>query len=811
MEAVTPGLHLLCDCTQTKGTRQVAVLAPATYDELSRKWQRDDTLSHQLPQKLEFRLVTRARVALVSAQQRVRLRCVHEAGYEELRRWAAARLNRDNSVSLATWPGGCLIASLLEPDGTLVCEYALQPSAKQRVSQAIRPVIHLQREATHAGMPGSALSSPDMLSMTMSPQRPPQPPQPPQRPQQSSPPSRINRWELACDSALEQGKERREARAVQWEETTQLLRLQHKVKGLQADVDLLSECNLKRSHPEGEAAMNLLVHRLLDAQPRVITLLTGGMVADVQLHQSVAKLHDDLQRALRRYASLVHAGELKPLAEYPPPPLQPPAPLSGAARQSAHGASPWQQVSTGASTGAGDAKAVGDPKAAHKAKGRPPPPPVEELIFKQHKPYFVWFACAGCTLIMIVEIGINGGFQPFVCARTDAAGISTNEDGSDCEGNLMLGPRIAVLDAMGAKNDVAIFERGEWWRVLACGWLHSGLVHLALNVASLLALGVPLERVFGFWRTSVLYVLSGVFGTILSTIFLPGVVSVGASASVFGIVGAYWADLILNYVAKCDLKDTGWQGLLCGTVPNLLIGLTPWIDNWMHLGGLVVGAAVTALMLPELRASATVVDPFGEGVAPSKVKVTPLGRKRQSQVRKWQALSDKVVGHGAGFTRAVRNARELAAVRIQARVRGNLVRKKRPWWQRLYSRLFGKLNRPQKAIVFGAAIFLLIYVGGTLSAVSGGSSLATLRSCKACKSFNCVEMFNWWSCCLTSLPAGRCSLHVWGGNVSLVAQCHVSGVRSYNASCDLASPTCRWEPDEPASTAIMCKRLCSGC
>jgi membrane associated rhomboid family serine protease len=37
-------------------------------------------------------------------------------------------------------------------------------------------------------------------------------------------------------------------------------------------------------------------------------------------------------------------------------------------------------------------------------------------------------------------------------------------------------------------------------------------------------------------------------------------------------------------------------------VPNLLIGLTPWIDNWMHLGGLVVGAAVTALMLPELRA-----------------------------------------------------------------------------------------------------------------------------------------------------------------------------------------------------------------
>ena len=52
----------------------------------------------------------------------------------------------------------------------------------------------------------------------------------------------------------------------------------------------------------------------------------------------------------------------------------------------------------------------------------------------------------------------------------------------------------------------------EWWRIFTCGWLHSGLIHLALNLGGLLALGVPLERVFGFWRTSLLYVVSGVFG-----------------------------------------------------------------------------------------------------------------------------------------------------------------------------------------------------------------------------------------------------------------------------------------------------------
>jgi len=352
------------------------------------------------------------------------------------------------------------------------------------------------------------------------------------------------------------------------------------------------------------------------------------------------------------------------------------------------------------------------------------------------------------------------------------------------------------------------------WRIFTCGWLHSGLIHLALNLGGLLALGVPLERVFGFWRTSLLYVVSGVFGTITSTIYLPGVVSVGASASVFGIVGAYWADLGLNYCAKCDLKDTGASGLLWGTVPNVLIGLTPWVDNFMHLGGFITGAAVTVLLLPELRVSATVVNPYDpSGAVPKKVKSTPLGRKRESQVRHWQSLGDRVIGHGAGLSRAVREARELAATRIQAIVRGNLVRKKRTPLERAYARLCGKLNDPQKAIVIGAVIVLSVYVIGTLSAVSGGSTLESLRSCEACRSLNCVEpdWFTgkpWWSCCLASLP-GRCSLEL--GNATLSAVCSISSIASFNTSCRLSDASCAWDPTEPASTNMMCKKLCFGC
>ena len=52
---------------------------------------------------------------------------------------------------------------------------------------------------------------------------------------------------------------------------------------------------------------------------------------------------------------------------------------------------------------------------------------------------------------------------------------------------------------------------------------------------------MPLERSFGSWRIGSLYVLSGIFGTMVSVVFLPEVLSVGASASVFGLVGALTA------------------------------------------------------------------------------------------------------------------------------------------------------------------------------------------------------------------------------------------------------------------------------
>ena len=209
-------------------------------------------------------------------------------------------------------------------------------------------------------------------------------------------------------------------------------------------------------------------------------------------------------------------------------------------------------------------------------------------------PIFCLAAILANAGVFVVEIWVNGWqLQPFSCPSTCSNGMPCYEDGfTECEPNPMLGPRIAVLQRLGAKDDLAIFERGEWWRIAACNWLHAGVIHCLLNMGAIWAIGGDLERVFGFCRVAVLYMLSGLFGTVVSIVFLPGTLSVGASASVFGLVGANWADIIVNFCARCTLKGSGVVCLTIATILNVAIGFTPFVDNFMHMGGMVAGLVI---------------------------------------------------------------------------------------------------------------------------------------------------------------------------------------------------------------------------
>lgn len=158
-----------------------------------------------------------------------------------------------------------------------------------------------------------------------------------------------------------------------------------------------------------------------------------------------------------------------------------------------------------------------------------------------------------------------------------------------------------VLLALGAKSRTG-FIQGEYWRALTPIFLHVGLLHFGVNMYSLHLIGPGVEQPYGRARFLLLYLLSGVMGTVFSLALAP-YPSVGASGSIFGLLGALAAFLyshrkMLGRAGVAQLRQVVFIALL-----NLAIGLSPGIDNWGHLGGLLTGAGLGLLLGPRFSRS----------------------------------------------------------------------------------------------------------------------------------------------------------------------------------------------------------------
>ena len=137
----------------------------------------------------------------------------------------------------------------------------------------------------------------------------------------------------------------------------------------------------------------------------------------------------------------------------------------------------------------------------------------------------------------------------------------------------------------------AAVAAGEWWRLLTAPFLHAGLWHLALNMFALWILGGLLEPLLGRWRFVTVYLVSALAGSVTSYAFSsPGVISVGASGAVFGLLGA-----VLVALRRLN-RDV--SGVLVLLLINVVLGFVfPGIDWRAHLGGLAAGLVVTTAMV----------------------------------------------------------------------------------------------------------------------------------------------------------------------------------------------------------------------
>jgi rhomboid protease GluP len=189
--------------------------------------------------------------------------------------------------------------------------------------------------------------------------------------------------------------------------------------------------------------------------------------------------------------------------------------------------------------------------------------------------------------------------------------------------NVLLGLNVAVYVLMALSGVSPFRPEGEqllrwgadWgpltlttqpWRLLTAMFVHAGLLHIGTNMWCLWNLGRLAENILGRVSFLLVYLFTGVSASLLSVLLHPNRVSVGASGAIFGVAGALITTLYLGKlpIPRQHLTAT-LNSLVIFAVVNLAIGASlPVIDNTGHVGGLVSGLLVGALLAPSLTRDA---------------------------------------------------------------------------------------------------------------------------------------------------------------------------------------------------------------
>jgi len=201
------------------------------------------------------------------------------------------------------------------------------------------------------------------------------------------------------------------------------------------------------------------------------------------------------------------------------------------------------------------------------------------------------------TLLFIVEIIVNGGFQPIMDVKCDAKAKAMA--GEKCpQSNPMIGPSYETLVVMGCKDMPRMVYENQWWRLATPIVLHSGVLHIAFNLMATFRMGLVMEEKWGtkIWLT--IYLLSGLAGSLFSCAFRPATPGVGASGSLFGLMGGM-IFITLFPSGNDDPMERYLQIVACiaSMLMGIAISLAPLVDWSAHLGGWLAGFWLAAIFL----------------------------------------------------------------------------------------------------------------------------------------------------------------------------------------------------------------------
>jgi membrane associated rhomboid family serine protease len=140
-------------------------------------------------------------------------------------------------------------------------------------------------------------------------------------------------------------------------------------------------------------------------------------------------------------------------------------------------------------------------------------------------------------------------------------------------------------------------NRGQWWRLLSCTFVHFGPLHIALNTYALWVVGRLAERLWGHWRLLAIYVFSCLAGSCAAMAISHNTHLAGASGGVWGILCSLLAWFLLNrrYLPPRLVSETT-QDLVVALILNGVISFLPGISWAGHFGGGLAGLITGGLL-----------------------------------------------------------------------------------------------------------------------------------------------------------------------------------------------------------------------
>jgi rhomboid protease GluP len=223
---------------------------------------------------------------------------------------------------------------------------------------------------------------------------------------------------------------------------------------------------------------------------------------------------------------------------------------------------------------------------------------------------------------LLRQLGRDLGFVPLVIGASSVLYVLTLlASGPNLRiaagGINFLVPSGQALLLFGMTGAYPVFVEGAWWTLLSATWLHGSALHILFNMMWVRDLGPTMADVIGPSRTVIIYTVSGVSGFLLSSVaalltpllfgiplfgpligmFLPGApYVVGASASVFGLLGA-----LVHYGRKSGSSLIRGQATNYAVVLFVMGFLMSNVDNFAHAGGFAGGYITSAFFNPLTR------------------------------------------------------------------------------------------------------------------------------------------------------------------------------------------------------------------